>query len=178
MMIVGLDLSLTSSGVARWNGSTYTTELVKPRGRVADEKGHVRLAWVLAELRERTQDATLAVVEGPSYGSPAMQRGQHERGGLWWMVTHQLWLWQIPIAVASPESVKKYATGKGGAGKDLVLASVVRRFEKFDGGNDEADALILAAIGADHRGHPIASMPQTHRDALNGVTWPTLERTQ
>lgn len=167
MIVVGLDLSLTSTGVARWNGIAYTTALVKPK---ASLRGHERLAWILGDLRERTQDATLAVVEGPSYGSAT--QGVHERGGLWWMVTHQLWLWQIPTAVAPPASVKRYATGKGNAQKDAVLTAVVRRFAEFDGNNDAADALILAALGAEHLGHPIVPMPQTHRDALPGVAWP------
>lgn len=172
-VVVGLDLSLTSTGVARCIlGDVYTTALVKPRSTM---RGHERLSFLVSTIGEHAQGADLVVVEGPSYGSAAMQRGIHERGGMWWMVTHQLWLWGIPTAVASPASVKKYATGKGGASKDVVLTSIVRRFAAFDGNNDAADALALAALGADHLGQPIVPMPQVHRDALKGVDWPEKE---
>lgn len=37
------------------------------------------------------------------------------------------------------------------------------------------DALVLAAMGADHLGQPLTPMPATHRTALNGVQWPDQE---
>jgi hypothetical protein len=68
----------------------------------------------------------------------------------------------------------KYATGKGMIAKDAVLAAVVRRYVGIDVTcNDEADALILAAMGARHLGQPIEdSLPLTHLAAMDNVHWP------
>jgi hypothetical protein len=40
--------------------------------------------------------------------------------------------------------------------------------------DNEADALWLAAMAADHYGCPLVAMPQAHRAALEAVTWPAL----
>ena len=71
-----------------------------------------------------------------------------------------------PVAEVAPALLKKYATGKGNAAKDEVLASVVRRYPQVDiSGNDISDALVLAAMGARQLRTPIeTSMPV--------ATWP------
>jgi len=68
-----------------------------------------------------------------------------------------------------------YATGKA-LDKDQVLAAVVRRYPNVPiGNNNEADALILAAMGARKLGHPYEpSLPQTHLRAMDGAEWPHL----
>lgn len=167
MTVIGLDLSLTATGVAstrRW------TTVIKP---AATMRGHIRLQHICdAVLDMLPADIALVVVEGPSYGNQGRQSGHHERAGLWWMVTHSLWKRDVDYAVASPAARAKYATGKGNAGKADVIREVTRRFDWFNGGEDEADALILAAMGGDWLGHSIVEMPQIHRKALDAVRWP------
>lgn len=162
--VIGLDLSLSATGVA---GDGWT-EVVKPPAKLRD---HSRLRWILVGLRDFTR-SDLVVVEGPAYGNQGLQRGHHERAGLWWMATHDLWARGIPVAVAPPATVKRYATGKGNADKDAVLLAAARRFPWFSGDNNEADALWLAAAGYDRLGHPLADMPAAHRKALDAVVWP------
>ena len=164
--VLGLDLSLTSTGIASCTGWADT---LKPPAKL---RGHDRLRWLLTAVADHTRLADLVVVEGPSYGSQAGQAGHHERAGLWWLTTHQLWTREVPVAVAPPSCVKRYATGKGNASKDAVLSAVVRRFAWFGEGNDAADAVILAALGADQVGAPMVAMPKEHRAALGGVAWP------
>ncbi len=168
--VLGIDPSLTATGLALAAEDPITVALKPP----AKLRGHHRLAWLLGEITDSgtARQAALIVIEGPSFGSQAGQRGHHERAGLWWLVTHRLWALHIPYAVAPPAAVKRYATGKGNAGKDDVLREVTKRFPWFSGGNDEADALVLAAMGADHLGHPLTPMPAAHRAALAGVDWP------
>lgn len=162
---IGLDPSLTHFGIASSRG---WTRVLKPAGR-----GHVRLQQLRDDVLEAIPaDVALVVIEGPSYGSQSRQAGHHERAGLWWLVTHSLWKRGIDYAVAAPSARAKYATGKGNAAKADVVREVTRRFDWFAGGEDEADALVLAAMGVDWLGHPIAVMPQTHRKALDAVQWP------
>ena len=166
--VIGLDLSLTGTGIA---GSAGWTRVLKPPA----VRGHERLSWIRRQVLDSIPpDIALVVVEGPSYGSQgsARQSGHHERAGLWWLITHSLWKNGVDYAIASPASRAKYATGRGTAGKADVVREVTRRFEWFVGGEDEADALVLAAMGADWLGHPLVMMPQAHRAALDSVQWP------
>lgn len=165
--VVGLDLSLASTGVAcnlgwadhiRVKRSTVVSPFTRPR--------QIRTA-----VMDHVRGAALVVVEGLAVHS---QTGRHlERAGLWHLVMEEIDGADIAWAEVSPTGLKKYATGKGNAAKDEVLAAVIKRFPTFDvGGNDQADALVLAAMGSDHLGHPLIDMPVEHRKALKAVAWP------
>ena len=165
--VIGLDLSLASTGVASnlgWVGRI----LSKPDTGV----GHFgRLRYIRSQVLDYVRGTDLVMVEGLAHGSLT---GQHlTRAGMWHMVMDAVDAAGIPWAQVSPAQVKQYATGKGNASKDLVLASVIRRFPAVEvSGNDEADALVLAAMGADHLGRPIVEMPVLQRKALRKVVWP------
>ena len=69
--------------------------------------------------------------------------------------------------VVPPKTRAKYATGNGGADKRAVLAAVRAAYPQFTIRNDnEADAVVLAAIGARSLGHPIDDLPASHLAAL------------
>lgn len=164
--VLGLDLSLTCTGVA---GRGWT-DTIKPHTAM---RGEDRLLFIRQQIITTWVPGTaLVAIEGPSYASTG--RGQHERAGLWWMVACALRTHGIPVAVIPPSSVKKYATGRGNAAKADMVREVTKRFPWFDGGEDEADALVLASMAADHLGQPMAQMPATHRAALDAVQWPDL----
>jgi len=184
--VLGLDLSLTGTGIAEILPLNTTPgcrvhTLTPPRDKAT---GHDRLQWIVeavwdtfwlhAGARAYPLVVPLVVVEGPSYGSASgtRQGGHHERAGLWWLVTHKLWTEGVDVAVVAPAALKRYATGKGNASKDQVLAAAVRRWPDIDMDNNGADALWLAAMGRDHIGHPIVRMPAANRLALDAVAWP------
>jgi crossover junction endodeoxyribonuclease RuvC len=172
MRIIGLDLSLTATGVADSHGAP---QLIKPR-----TKGHERLEQIAGAVdsivlvgNTMSDTADLVVVEGPSFGSEGS--AYHQLAGLWWLITHNLWTARIPYAVVSPQARAKYATGKGNAGKDAVLAAVVRRFPALEvNDNNVADAVVLMAMGCDRAGVPLVDMPAVNREALAKVDWPPL----
>lgn len=170
MIAIGLDLSLTSTGVAT---RQHTLRVLPGTKR----RGYERLRYIRDQILDAVVSAgpDLVVVEGPSYGS--VSRSQHERGGLWWMVTEAIDVGGIPIAIAPPKNIKKYATGFGGgpkSDKDFVIAAAVRRFDWFAGNNDEADALWACAMAFDWAGVPLVEMPSLNREAINGCDWPEL----
>lgn len=176
-IVVGLDLSLTSAGVGVMNlhHKDFYTTAIKPPSAIATKGGIKRMNWLLTEVFHHARGASvLRVVEGPSYGNQGTgrQSGHHERAGLWWLFMYEADRIGAPVAIVPPAALKKYATGKGNAGKDEMLLATARRFEKFDGGNDEADALWLAAMGADWSGVPLVDMPAVNRKALEAVKWP------
>jgi crossover junction endodeoxyribonuclease RuvC len=165
MNVIGLDLSLSSTGVA---SSLGWVDRIKPK-----TTGLTRMREIVAAIHMFTSTSAigLVVVEGPSFGS--VTGSQHERGGLWWMVVEAIDRRGIPWMQVPPAVLKKYATGRGNAPKDEVLAAAIRRFpESAIRGNDEADALWLAAIGAQLSGEPMCSMPAVNCAGLTKLKLP------
>ncbi|GAA1992699.1 hypothetical protein GCM10009718_33010 [Isoptericola halotolerans] len=179
MKIVGLDLSLTSTGVAAiCDDDTVPAPYAfvdritsKPSGSTLEARNR-RLAIIVDAVHGWVHDgADLVVIEGLAYSSTSGKAA--ERAGLWWLVVHRLIANGYPVAEVPPTSRAKYATGTGNAAKDAVLAAVVRRYPDVEvTGNDEADSLILAAMGARWLGHPIDDLPKSHLDAMTKVQWP------
>ena len=176
--VVGLDLSLTCTGVARIDRGDALGHETQVRRVVSKPTKDPTLADRSRRLRRLAGDTTalcagasLVVVEGPSYASTS--GAAHDRAGFWWLVVGRLTGAGLNVVEVPPASLKTYATGKGNAGKDDVLTAVVRRYPDVTfAGNDEADALVLAAMGARFAGFPIEdSLPQTHLRALEKVQW-------
>lgn len=167
--VIGVDLSLTATGVACRHG----VDTITSRGHTEDNltTRHERLMRVREQVLSWCRGADLVVIEQPAYSRTAGH--QHDRSGLWWLTIHALIALEIPVAEVSPTCRARFATGRGNAPKDLVLSAVVRRFPDHDvNDNNAADALILAAMGHAALGDPIADMPLTHNLALDAVQWP------
>jgi crossover junction endodeoxyribonuclease RuvC len=172
-LVVGIDLSLTTTGIAY---PDCTTHLVESKGKLTDSltQRRSRLCDIRWAVLDHCIKADLVVIESPAYSRT--QGSQHDRSGLWWLIVDNLHMWGTPVAEVTPSGRAKYATGKGNAGKDEVIAAVVRRFPTFTGSNNNAaDALVLCAMGLDHLGYPIADMPAVNRTALGAVRWPDME---
>jgi crossover junction endodeoxyribonuclease RuvC len=176
-LVIGVDLSLSATGIA---GPTFVTT-IRSSGHKTDtlNERSERLSRIRYAVIRACKAAQLVVLEGPAYN--ARDPFAHDRSGLWWMVVRGLHANAIPVAIVAPSQVKKYATGKGSNGrkgdnvKDAVLIAVVKRYPQFDvTNNNEADALVLRAIGMDHLGVPLAAVPQTHRTVLGAIDWPAV----
>jgi crossover junction endodeoxyribonuclease RuvC len=170
--VVGIDASLTGSGIASTAG--WCTTIGAPGVTtlpVAERADAIKTLAAKILLELGTPD--LVLIEGPSYSSKG--GGGHERSGLWWWIVERVASWETTaIAEVPPSLVKKYATGKGQAKKEQMVDAVARRFPWFEtkGDNNQVDAVVLAAMGADYLGTPLAPMPATHRSALDKVAWP------
>ena len=167
--VIGLDLSLTGAGIS--NGQWCQT--IRSTGRkdatLPDRVN--RLRTLTAGVLEYTTGAHLVVIEGPSLHS--IQGHVWDRAGLWWRIVHRLVSDGVPVVEVAPKSRAKYATGTGNASKDEVLLAAARRWPACPiANNNEADACVLAAMGLDWLGYPLAPMPATHRAALAKVAWP------
>lgn len=168
--IVGIDLSLTSTGVA---SSLGWTQRIRSNGHRADSlsQRRERLDRLAKDVIHAVGTPDLVVIEGPSFGSQGA--GTWDRAGLWWIVMDRLHRNGHTVVEVPPKTRSLYATGVGNASKDEVFAAAIRRYPDFDiTSNDVADAVVLAALGADAMGHPLAAVPKTHRPALDKVAWP------
>src|SRR5699024_10632772 len=114
---------------------------------------------------------SLVVVEGPSYGSSEQSRSFWDRAGHWHLIAAALTRRGCLVAVASPYTVKKWATGSGTADKVAVALAMARLFPDVDLANsDEADALACAQLGAHRLGWHNSSA--TRSKNLDKVAWP------
>lgn len=170
MRVVGVDLSLTGTGVS--DGTR--TWLVTSRGKKADDlrARNQRLTQLRLAVVDHCYDADLVVVEQPAFSRTTGH--MHDRSGLWWLVVAALHHHDLPVAEVPPTSLKRYATGRGNADKGAVIDATVRRLPDVDtsGNDNRCDALWLAAMGLDHLGTPLVGLPAHHRTALDAVRWP------
>lgn len=190
--VIGVDPSLTSTGlVSAEAGRVTAAQRVRSKAKGADrvqeildaielaikkrpwrDEGELCLAEGELCLARPVPDDVVVGIEGPAMGAKGSSVVQIF--GLWGIITHQLWQWGVPFYVVPPSSLKKYATGKGNASKDEVLARVVRNYPDVDvTGNDVADALVIAAIGARrHLEYPLEStITNAQLDAMGKVQW-------
>jgi crossover junction endodeoxyribonuclease RuvC len=180
-IVVGVDLSLTSTGICRITSGAIQLDRVRTKGSTNDT------LWATRDRFNRIADRVAAKIVGCDLvvlEGPAMSRTnghQHDRSGLWWLIADMCMSTQdstgdepLQVVSVSPTARARYATGKGNAGKDEVLAAVVRRYPQAEvTGNDAADALILAAMGARHLGEPIEeSLAKVNLTAMEAVRWP------
>lgn len=169
MKVMGLDLSLASTGGANIDGTPYRL--------LTSSKGIHRLWWFREQIRQLAEAPgrpDVVIVEGYSMGTARQSSHAHALGELGGVVRLALRDAEIPFVDVPPASLKKYATGKGNANKELVLVEAVKRLGYEGSSNDEADALWLRAMGLDAYGAPVVQMPAKNREAIGAVVWPTL----
>ena len=142
--VVGIDPSLTGTSYCSIMGGEVvaygTIDTGKLEGMERLRALKERLTAVLSTLKP-----DLICIEGYSFGSKG--RGVYgiaEWGGVMRMLLEEhLYDWiEIP-----PSTLKKFATGKGTAPKETVIAHVYKRWGRMCANNNEADAFVLAKIG-------------------------------
>ncbi|MEV5915783.1 hypothetical protein AB0M00_43740 [Streptomyces chartreusis] len=179
-VVVGVDPSLTGTGIASSYGWCEVIGYKKQRAKnpgitQLPHTERIRAMRTLAlQVLESIHLPNLVVMELPAVSRSG--GGAHERGWFWWHLYSELTRYEVPVALMAPNARALYATGKGTAAKGAVIDAVSRRFPQWttEGNDNAADAVVLMAAGRDWLGHPLTSMPKTHRAALDKATWPTL----
>jgi Holliday junction resolvasome RuvABC endonuclease subunit len=113
------------------------------------------------------------VLEGPITGGYTKSGKQDERAGLRWrLIAH--FRRHGRVMLVNPKHVKKYWAGNANAEKPQLLALTNRRYPNLAMVDDNAnDALILAQLAAEHRGHGLPpAAPQVDRSILPMIEWP------
>lgn len=160
MRILGLDLSLTETGVCGIDGSLCQTNRIRSKAR-----GPQRLIEIRDAVSELLLDVDLVVIEGYSFNSKFSHA--HALGELGGVVRVALHEHDVAWLDVSPAVLKKWATGKGNADKDTMLTAAVRA--GFQGSNNnEADAWWLAHLGmhAYDRSRPVNQIREGLLDQL------------
>ncbi|MGW2708657.1 hypothetical protein ACWC4J_06645 [Streptomyces sp. NPDC001356] len=166
--VIGLDLSITSTGVCRPDGSTF-------RIRTRQKDGPRRLTYIrdLLTVEVAEQRPHLAVIE--DLPTKMHARSLKPIAALHGVVQALLIDADVLWAYVPPATLKKYACDNGGADKrQMADAAYLADGAEFtdDKGGDQADAWWLRAAGYDWAGVPLFTMPQAQRDALSKAEWP------
>lgn len=174
MRIIGLDLSLTATGICclQTDPPDRSLHVVKVKTR-----GEQRLHDILVQLTRtiRPFDPQLVVLE--DYPSQAKYQG-HQMGELHGVV--KLWFFEkgIPLVKVNQSVLKGFATGRGNAPKDEVFAEAIRRLDYRGSDNNEADAFWLATMAAVWFGLPGPDLPAKQVEWASRPGWPALDELQ
>lgn len=188
MRILGIDSSLTATGLARidigghgddtsepWRSVIATATVGAPKpGKDKSKQAMCRRVNILLDLIEGAfeDDIDAVGLEDLAYGA----KGE----GVWvlpWIFGRVIELTvkhELPLIIVGTHQVKKFAVGKGsgpGTDKDHILAATIKLFPGADlASNNEADAIIVGAVVAQKLEHPILTVTQYRMDVVAGLS--------
>ncbi len=144
MNVLGLDVSLTSTGFAYRNDDGVHTGIITPKAH----SGIPRLVFIRRTIEGIINrcGTTHVVIEGYSMGKFQMQRA-HSTGEIGGVVKVMCWEKWIPVLIVSPKGLKKFATGNGNSTKPQVQGHIMTRWKHRVEQEDEADAFVLLHAG-------------------------------
>ncbi|MEE2041256.1 crossover junction endodeoxyribonuclease RuvC [Nocardiopsis sp. CT-R113] len=174
--VLGLDLAAVKSGYAVLHAGeilavgTITAPPAAGEKRTAEDNMH-RLDVVthMVEVLLDRYRPGLAVLE--DYAPGAKGSAAHRLAEISGAVRLACRRRAVPLALVGVRQVKQYATGSGTAAKSTMAVALYKR-TGLELSEDEVDAWWIAAMGADHLGHPPAVLPAAQRAVLDRITWP------
>ncbi len=184
MNILGIDLSLSASGLAMLGpGSIYRNKLpgsnriIQTVGPYLYEGAVVRTVagdtlkrWedILLPILAWAMEANTVLIEGYAFSANmAYSRATTEMGGI--LRYHLRKIGHIPIEIA-PASLKKFVTGSGRADKSQILAILHAEGLPIDDHN-MADAYGLARLGMALVGST-DDLPPHQKDVIHAIKHP------
>ena len=166
MNVLGLDLSLTSSGYSC--GPEVGTITVKTKGPERLIQIREAITNLCAAL-----NPDLVVVEGYSFASRNSQAHSiGELGGVIRVALHEA---GCPTAIVPPTCRAKFASGRGNSSKVAVVSAISARTGiawEGKGADDMCDAWILEEMGLTYLGLGKHAWPEKNLEALTTIDWP------
>lgn len=180
MNFLGIDASLTATGVALRTPETWSTWTLRSNPAMAPVVRYRQIASRLfSAIHDLDPANTIAVLEkqfvpprATGHGSTLLMIAEL-RG----VILYGLDARGFPVAEPTPTCVKRWATGRGNASKALMLDAARRSLPEFGSSNDdEADAAWMCWLAI--RTYAPNTLPVHHEvfragDAP-GVRWPNL----
>ena len=163
MIYIGIDLSLTSTGICVLKDKTYEANIIKTK-----LKGCARLIYIKDKIEDillshfHGRDMLIAI-EGYSYGSVGKMADIGELGGV---VKTMIFDNNFKTIVIPPTSLKKFITGKGNSPKDIMISKTLKKYNVEFENNNKCDAFGLAQMA---KAYEEGTKIQYEKDALKGV---------
>lgn len=143
---VGLDMSLTGSGVCIKQGGKFTLDTIKTNPKTCDND-LMRLRHIVNKAMSMIPKNNVKMICIEDFFTPM---GGHQMGaaiGLAMLgATMRLALYEAgyPMWIISPSQLKKFATGKGVGQKSIVVREVYKRWGIDTKDDNQADSVVLA----------------------------------
>lgn len=168
MNVIGIDLSLTSTGFCSGGDAQVIESKLRGPERLIDISETLVKAVIGAS-------AEIAAIEGYSFASRNSQA--HSIGELGGVVRVELFKRGIPYVEIPPTCRAKFATGKGNASKNEVISTVSAKTGIVwmnPGADDKCDAWILEELVLFKIGCSKFPWPEANASALDKVDWTPL----
>lgn len=149
MKIVGIDLSLTGTGIiVLENGAIVHQSLIKSKTTTGFVDEVKRLRRIVDEIMVTVKQEApyLVLIEGLAF----MARNTTalvQLAGLNYLLRSSLVDNSIPFIIVAPSTLKKFVTGKGSGPKDVMMLETFKRWGVTLVDNNICDAYGLAKIG-------------------------------
>lgn len=165
--IVGVDPSLTRTGVCDSDGTTY--DIATDPKRWPDP--FARIDHIVTNVLAEAIEGALVVIEGAMMAARVGPETMFLHG----LIRHTLWSRGIPFVDIAGASRQKYACGSSrDRGKDAVLAAAIRAGSDC-ANNDQADAWWLWRIAIDAYCKDPDDLPTYRREVLFRYSpWPQI----
>lgn len=157
MKVVGLDLSMTATGIAWCDGSTYTV--------ANKETGDRRLLMICQEIAISVEGRSIDLVVIEDLPTHAKSAGI--TGMVHGVARAYLLRLGVPYVTVPPATLKKFATGRGNAGKPEMAVALFKRFGVELADDNQVDAFWLRAAGHQILDAPLVPMPSLQVAALD-----------
>ena len=146
MNLLGIDFSLTKSGIAEMTNGKIETSTIEPNMPNGAMK---RAIWIVDRVQEicKRQRPDVVIMEDYAFGAKGQALTQiHECVGI---IKYLFIQNNIKLVLIPPTTLKKFVTGSGRAKKPEMCASIKERWGRhFDEKkeNDMADAFALVQL--------------------------------
>lgn len=160
--VVGLDLSITATGIAWHDGSTYTVK--------AKQAGDSRLLAICHEIGIAVEGRSIDLVVIEDLPTHAMSAGI--TGMVHGATRSYLLRLRAPYVLVTPATLKKYATGRGNADKTAMTMALFKRAGLELADDNQVDAAWLRFAGLQLLGEPAVDLPAAQVAALEVIQWP------
>ena len=168
MNILGIDLSLTSTGISV-NGETGTITTLA--------KGAERLSIISLAILDAVIDNSIEIVAIEGYSFASRNSQAFSIGELGGVVRTRLWERNIPYVDIPPTCRAKFATGRGNAAKTEVMSSISAKTGIIfagKGADDMCDAWILEEMCRTTIGISEYTWSAAQLSALDKIDWEPL----
>lgn len=166
--ILGIDPSLTATGFCLLkNNRLFLQQVYRPKNTGTD-----RLFEIEKKIEEVIASTApdIVVIEGYAY---ARTKQAHQMGELGWAARRTMEnlknMYHYEWFEVSPNSLKKFATGKGNSKKDTIMLYIYKRWKVEIVDNNIADAYILAKIGQAYLGKEKEKLTNFQKEVLEGL---------